>query len=72
MANESVKDNSTRVLLNRRKEILEEISHLQQEYNAIEDVLLRLYRFEHKTYELDLESEKRAKVEALKKEQKER
>lgn len=50
MGNELVKDKSVRILLDRRAEILEQINKLQAEYSAIEDLIMRDYKYkqEHK------------------------
>ena len=45
--NALVKDKSTRVLLNRRAEIRAEINKLESEYQAIGDVLMKIYNYEH-------------------------
>lgn len=45
--NALVKDKSTRVLLNRRAEIRAEINKLEAEYQAIGDVLMKIYNYEH-------------------------
>ena len=45
--NAVVKDKSTRVLLDRRAEIRAEINKLEAEYQAIGDVLMKIYNYEH-------------------------
>lgn len=45
--NALVKDKSTRVLLDRRAEIRAEINKLEAEYQAIGDVLMKIYNYEH-------------------------
>lgn len=45
--NALVKDKSTRVLLDRRAEIRAEINKLESEYQAIGDVLMKIYSYEH-------------------------
>lgn len=44
MGNKLVKDESIRILLNRREEIRNQINKLQAEYSAIEDLIMRDYR----------------------------
>ena len=45
--NHLVKDEDTRILLDRRAEILEQINKLYAEYHAIEHVLVKLHNYEH-------------------------
>lgn len=44
--NAIVKDDDTRILLDRRAEILAQINKLYAEYHAIEHVLVKLHRYE--------------------------
>ena len=54
--NAIVKDNDTRVLLDRRAEIREQINKLEAEYQAIEHVLMIKHRYENPTgIEIDME-----------------
>ena len=48
MGNELVKDKDVRILLDRRAEILKQINKLQEEYSAIEHILVRLHNSEKK------------------------
>lgn len=54
--NAIVKDKDTRVLLDRRAEIREQINRLEAEYQAIEHVLMIKHKYENPTgIEIDME-----------------
>lgn len=54
--NAIVKDKDTRVLLDRRAEIREQINRLEAEYQAIEHVLIIKHKYENPTgIEIDME-----------------
>lgn len=54
--NAIVKDKDTRVLLDRRAEIREQINRLEAEYQAIEHVLIIKHKYENLTgIEIDME-----------------
>lgn len=46
MPNRCVKDDSIRILLDRREEIRNEINKLEAEYGALGDILTRVYNYE--------------------------
>ena len=48
MSSKCVKDDSIRVLLDRREEIRNTINKLEKEYSALEDILIRVYNYEQK------------------------
>ena len=61
--NAIVKDDDTRILLDRRAEILEQINKLYAEYHAIEHVLVKLYRYEKpEGIEIDMQMERLQKL----------
>ena len=54
--NALVKDKDTRILLDRRAEIREQINKLEAEYQAIEHILMKAYRHNNPTgIEIDME-----------------
>ena len=61
VSNKIVKDESIRVLLNRREEILNTINSLETEYKAIGDILTRVHHLE--LYKLENEKRKAAEEE---------
>lgn len=61
--NAIVKDDDTRILLDRRAEILEQINKLYAEYHAIEHVLVKLHRYEKpEGIEIDMQIERLQKL----------
>lgn len=61
--NAIVKDDDTRILLDRRAEILEQINKLYAEYHAIEHVLVKLHRYEKpEGIEIDMQMERLQKL----------
>ena len=63
MSNKLVADENTRILLDRRAELKEQINKLSAEYTAIGDILTRLYHLENPTgIEIDMQMEKLQKI----------
>lgn len=61
--NAIVKDDDTRILLDRRAEILEQINKLYAEYYAIEHVLVKLHKYEKpEGIEIDMQIERLQKL----------
>ena len=61
--NAIVKDDDTRILLDRRAEILEQINKLYAEYHAIEHVLVKLHRYEKpEGIEIDMQMKRLQKL----------